>query len=274
LAVNNKLDWLSRQLNEWINSTEGEHFEFKEAKQQFSFDKLAEYCCALANEGGGKVILGITDKRPRKIVGTKAFPQLERTRRSLMEKIPLRIEVFEIFHSGKRVIVFEVPTRPIGVPIKYEGIYWSREADSVVPLSEERLRAIFAEAGLDFSADICHGATMQDLDTGAIEDFRRRWIEKSKNPGLAPLSDEQLLRDAEILRDDDILRRQRLFSNTALPTRPVPPSSGWSIGRDSFFIMTSYGIPSTCAMIFNIIRTVFSFWTFPLSKSARCARPF
>jgi len=28
------------------------------------FQKVLKYCCALANRGGGKLILGITDKRP------------------------------------------------------------------------------------------------------------------------------------------------------------------------------------------------------------------
>jgi|GEM_PF-4857805 len=42
----------------------------KEAKQNYQFEKLVDYCVALANEGGGKIILGVTDKRPRRIVGT------------------------------------------------------------------------------------------------------------------------------------------------------------------------------------------------------------
>ena len=68
-------------------------------------------------------------------------------------------------------------------------------------MSEDRLRSIFAEAGHDFSADICASATMDDLDTVAIENFRQRWIHKSGNRGLATLSQEQLLNDAEALVD-------------------------------------------------------------------------
>ena len=60
--------------------------EAKEAKQSYPFDKLVKYCAALANEGGGKVILGVTDRRPRRIVGTRAFTQPERTRAGLIEK--------------------------------------------------------------------------------------------------------------------------------------------------------------------------------------------
>ena len=66
-------------------------------------------------------------------------------------------------------------------------------------MSEDRLRAIFAEAGHDFSADICTAATMNDLDPQAIENFRERWIDKSGNRSLATLTQEQLLTDAEAL---------------------------------------------------------------------------
>ncbi len=46
--------------------SEDEHVEFKEAKHNFSFDKLVDYCAALANERGGKIVLGVTDALPRR----------------------------------------------------------------------------------------------------------------------------------------------------------------------------------------------------------------
>jgi len=59
---------------------EGENLDFKEAKEQFDSKKLAQHCIALANEGGGRLILGVTDKKPRRVVGTKAFPNIEKTK--------------------------------------------------------------------------------------------------------------------------------------------------------------------------------------------------
>jgi len=190
---------LVARLQQWLKAQEGERFEFKEAKNRFSFEDLAQYCCALANEGGGRVILGVTDRRPRRVVGTKAFSQLEDTRRSLMERLPLRIDVWEVPHPDGRVLIFDVPTRPLGTALKYHGVYWSRQADSLVPMSEDKLRLIFAETGRDFSAEVCAGARFGDLDEQAIEDFRRRWIEKSKRDVLTGIDPEQLLRDAELL---------------------------------------------------------------------------
>lgn len=56
--------------------TETEWLEFKEAKESFGFDDIGEYFSALSNEANLKgqdsawLIFGITDKPPRKIVGT------------------------------------------------------------------------------------------------------------------------------------------------------------------------------------------------------------
>lgn len=191
-----------QRLQEWIDAKEGEHFEFKEAKNHCDFNELCQYCVALANEGGGRVILGVTNRRPRRVVGSQAFDQPERTRNGLIERLHLRIDFEEIRHPDGRVLVFDVPSRPIGIPIKdKDGVYWMRSGDSLVPMSEDRLRAIFAEGGHDFSAELCPTASISDLDSASISEFRRRWIDKSGNPALAGLSDGQLLTDAEAVID-------------------------------------------------------------------------
>ena len=64
----------TNELQTWLNSREDEHLEFKEAKANFHFETLVKYCVALANEGGGRMILGVTDKLPRTVVGSRAFP--------------------------------------------------------------------------------------------------------------------------------------------------------------------------------------------------------
>jgi ATP-dependent DNA helicase RecG len=186
-------------LREWIDSKEGEHFEFKQAKNRYDFDELVQYCVALANEGGGKVLLGVTDKRPRQIVGSQAFDQPERTRSGLIDRLRLRIDFDEIATPAGRVLAFHVPPRPVGTPIEDKGIYWVRDADRLVPMPADRLRQAFAESGRDFTAEVCPDASLSDLDPAAVADFRRRWIAKSGNAALARLSDEQLLADAEAL---------------------------------------------------------------------------
>lgn len=192
------------QLEELMISKEGEHLEFKEARKNFHFETLVKYCTALSNEGGGKIILGVTDKRPRSVVGSQAFAQPERTRAGLIAQLHLNIDFSIVNHPDGRVLIFHVPTHPIGNPVKDKGVYWQRQGDSLIAMSEDRLRSIFAEAGHDFSADICASATMDDLDSASIENLRKRWIIKSGNQGLATLTQEQLLNDAEALVDGDL----------------------------------------------------------------------
>ncbi|MBI5634979.1 MAG: putative DNA binding domain-containing protein [Nitrospirae bacterium] len=187
------------QLEIWLRAKETEHIEFKEAKQRYDFEELVKYCVALANEGGGKMILGVTDKLPRHVVGTGAFTNLERTKAGLIERIHLRIDAEEIHHHQGRVLVFHVPSRPIGMPIHYEGRYFMRAGESLAPMLPDMMKRIFDEAGPDFTAETCQGASIADLDQKAVDDFRHRWARKSKNDKLLTLPSEQLLTDAELL---------------------------------------------------------------------------
>ena len=98
-----------QQLQEWLNAREDEHLEFKEAKNNFHFEKLVKYCAALANEGGGSIVLGVNDTLPRKVVGSQVFTDLERTKAGLIEKLRLRVEAQEIAHPDGRVLVFTAP---------------------------------------------------------------------------------------------------------------------------------------------------------------------
>jgi ATP-dependent DNA helicase RecG len=176
------------QLQELMLAKEDEHLEFKEAKMNFHFEMLVKYCVALANEGGGKIVLGVTDKFPRKVVGSQAFENLERTKAGLIERLRLRIDAADIRHPDGRVLVFTVPPRPIGVPISYQGAYWMRAGQDLVTMTPDMLKRIFDEAAPDFSAEICPHASIADLDPAAIEELRTRWQRKSGNEALKHLS--------------------------------------------------------------------------------------
>lgn len=193
------------EVKRWLGSAEDEHLEFKEAKRRFDFEELVRYCAALANEGGGRIILGVTDKPPRKIVGTQAFPTLERTKAGLVERLHLRVDAETIDHEGKRILIFTAPPRPIGMPIQYKGAYWMRGGESLVPMTQDLLKRIFAEAQPDFSAEVCPGATVNDLEPSAVERMRKVWHRNAKNDALLQLDDIQLLEDAELLVDGGVL---------------------------------------------------------------------
>jgi ATP-dependent DNA helicase RecG len=192
------------ELYAWMKQPEGNHLEFKEAKNAIDHGKLTQYCCALANEGGGKLILGVSDKFPRAVVGSHACPNLEKTKADLIKRLHIRIEADEIHPDGKRVVIFHVPSRPIGMPIQLDGLYWMWRGQELVPMTPDMLKRIFEEGVPDFSAQVCRDATFKDLDANAIKCFREMWHKQSGNGSLKNTSDEQLLRDCEAIVDKGI----------------------------------------------------------------------
>jgi ATP-dependent DNA helicase RecG len=157
----------------------------------------------LANEGGGKIILGVTDRRPRQIVGTAAFDEPGRTEAGLHKCLGHRIPVEELRLPEGRVLVVHVPSRLPGTAWSLNGRYFKRAGDDLAHLADHELRTLFAEAGPDFSAQPCPGATLADLEPASLALFRERWARKSSDPRKRELSDQQTLRDAELLVDGD-----------------------------------------------------------------------
>jgi ATP-dependent DNA helicase RecG len=193
-----------KDLENLLSDVEAEHLEFKEAKNRFDFDKLVEYCAAIANEGGGKVVLGVTDRRPRTVVGTSAFSEPGATIARLEERLQIRVGFAELKPANGRVLIFEVPGRPVGVPIQAGAKFLVRSGDALRPMSSEELRSIFEEVAPDFSSQVEFRATLADLDREAIETFRRRWRARANNPQIDTLSAERLLADAELLTNEGV----------------------------------------------------------------------
>jgi len=189
------------QLEQWLVDPEDENLEFKEALKNFDFEKLTRYCVALSNEGGGHVVLGVTDKRPRNVVGSNAFRDLAKLKRDLSQRLHLRVDATELAHASGRVLVITSPPRPIGCPIEYRGAYWMRRGEDLVPMTPEVLKRIFDEAQPDYSAEVCPGATIEDLDPAAIERLRTLWRARSGNEALDEMPTDQLIEDAELSID-------------------------------------------------------------------------
>jgi len=134
------------QINLWRQlPSETQNLEFKEAKTQYDTKKLSRYCVAIANEGGGHLILGVKDKLPREVVGTQAFNDVVDIAGKLFTWVGFRVDIEEINHPDGRILVFIIPPRPRGTAYHYEGAYLMRSGEELVPMSEDQLRKIFAE---------------------------------------------------------------------------------------------------------------------------------
>lgn len=189
-------------LNDWLAApTESEHLEFKEAKQQFDTTKLLRYCVALANEGGGHLILGVSDQPPRKVVGSQAFAavsDLNNMKARIVEKLRIRVDTVELDHPDGRVLVFEIPSRPAGHPLDFEGAYLMRAGEDLVPMTPDQLRRIFAEGQPDwFSQPARQNASADDvvalLDTQTYFELSKLPYPTTREGVLARLSSEGLI---------------------------------------------------------------------------------
>lgn len=129
---------------------EHQQLEFKEAKNQFDTRKLCGYCVAIANEGGGQLLLGIANNPPRPVTGTQAFPDTNDIAEKLFAWLGFRVDAEAVQHPNGRVVVFHIPSRPRGTAYHHDGKYLMRSGEELVPMSEDRLRAIFAEGQPDW----------------------------------------------------------------------------------------------------------------------------
>jgi ATP-dependent DNA helicase RecG len=209
----------SEQFEDWIAEPEGLRLEFKSATGGFHFDTLTNYCVAIANEGGGKIILGVTDRRPRQVVGTAAFAEPGRTEAGLYERLHHRILVEEYHYKGHRVLIVHVPSRLPSTAWEYQGRYLRRAGDDLKSIPPAELQAMFAEVVSDYSAEPCQ-ATIAELTPEALADFRHRWAIKTKNGRIEQWNDEETLRNAELLVDGKLtIAALLLFGTPAALTR-------------------------------------------------------
>lgn len=183
-------------LNKLRNLTaENEIVEFKEAKNTYDFTKLGKYFSALSNEANlfGKpyawLVFGIENNK-HEIVGSQYRPErknLDRLKGEIANKTTNRIsfiEIYELFEPEGRVVMFQIPAAPKGIPVAFDGHYYARDGEELVPLNLEKIERIRAQILVDdWSAAIISDAAIDDLDEDAIALARKNF--KSKFPEKA-----------------------------------------------------------------------------------------
>ena len=195
---------------------ESEHkIEFKRAEHNFPWNGGSHsdqrerrkcflgYIVALANEGGGFIVLGMDDTLPHKVVGSDfGLNKLGELEDAVYEKLGIRIRAAELFDTeNNRVVLTTIPPRPIGKIMKFEGVPLMRVGESLRNMSDEEIFAILSEQEPDFSAKICEGISIADLDEAAIKKMKESYARKQKNPGFMQLSTEQVLTDLKLLEN-------------------------------------------------------------------------
>jgi len=173
---------------------ETEIVEFKEAKRGYDFSKLGKYFSALSNEANlnnkavAWLVFGIKDSdksyvntqfrtNPTDLLSLKAEIANHTTNRITF------IEIHEVCDANGRVLLFEIPAAPQGIPVAFKGHYYGRDGEELQPLNIEELERIRKQAkNTDWSIGILEKATLSDLSEEAIAKARQSF--KTKNPKL------------------------------------------------------------------------------------------
>ncbi len=174
---------------------ETEWLEFKEAKTQYDFDKLGRYFSAISNEANlkgrdyGWLIFGVEDK-DRRVVGSqfrKNVADLENLKKEVAVHTDQQLSFLDIFvlsHTEVRVVMFQIPAAPRGIPIGWKGHYYGRDGESLGALNIQEIEQIRRQSVPDdWSAMMVPEADLNSLDSTALALARDKYREK--HPELA-----------------------------------------------------------------------------------------
>ena len=191
--MNRQKDELKALLEQLIHDWENEVVEFKEAGKDYSTDKIGEYFSALSNESSLRkmekawLVFGVNNKS-RTVVGSDYRLKSERLQSTKMQvaentdpSVTFR-NIHELDHPGGRVILFEIPAAPRGIPIAWKGHYYARAGESLTHLGLDKLDEIRQQTqASDWSAQLVPRATIDNLDQQALQKARDFYARKYSN---------------------------------------------------------------------------------------------
>lgn len=230
-----------------IQHKESEVVEFKKAENNFDFDDLGKYFSALSNEANLRgldfawLIFGYDEKR-HEIVGTSYkngegalnnlkhdFSQHTNDGQTFREIIPVEVD-------GKRILMFKIPASPRNIVMKWKGIAYGRDGESLKPLNQSKQDEIRRQTPApDWSAEIVPDATIDDLDEVAIAKARKMFKKvHSRIPAeeVNRWSAEEFLSKCELMVNGKLTRAAiillgKMFSDSKL--RPAVAEVTWTL---------------------------------------------
>ena len=229
------------------NHSESEVVEFKKAENNFDFDDLGKYFSALSNEANLRkldfawLIFGYDEKR-HEIVGTSYkngegalnnlkhdFSQHTTDGQTFREIIPIEVD-------GKRILMFKIPASPRNIVMKWKGIAYGRDGESLKPLNQSKQDEIRRQTPApDWSAEIVPDATIEDLDEVAIAKARKMFKKVHSRIPIEEVnrwSTEEFLSKCELMVNGKLTRAAiillgKMFSDSKL--RPAVAEVTWTL---------------------------------------------
>lgn len=179
------------------------NLSFNGADKQKPSDRrkcILGYVVALANAGGGHLVMGMEDELPHKVVGTRqnenALGQLEN---DIYKALQIPVDAYELRDERNLRVVVSIPRHPIGKALKYEDVALWRSGEELIPMPDKVMFSILQETDPDYSQAICEGVTINDLDKEAIAILKEKFARKQNNPTFTSLSDYQALSDLKLV---------------------------------------------------------------------------
>jgi ATP-dependent DNA helicase RecG len=185
---------LLEKLNSLIDTWENEVVEFKQAGNDYDTDKIGRYFSALANEANLRnqerawLVFGV-DNKNRSVVGTnyrhESAERLQSLKMQMSEGAEPSItfrNIHELLIPQGRVVLFEIPAAPRGMPIAWKGHYYARAGESLTSLGLDKQDEIRQQTlALDWSAQVVANATLGVLDPAAVQKARESFAKKYAN---------------------------------------------------------------------------------------------
>lgn len=230
-----------------ISHKESEVVEFKKAENSFDFDDLGKYFSALSNEANLRgldfawLIFGYDEKK-YEIVGT-SYKNGESALNNLKHDFAQHTtdgqtfrEIAPIEVNGKRILMFKIPASPRNIVMKWKGIAFGRDGESLKPLNQSKMDEIRHQTPEpDWSAELVPNATIDDLDEVAIAKARKMFKKvHSRIPAeeVNRWSTEEFLSKCELMVDGKLTRAAiillgKMFSDSKL--RPAVAEVTWTL---------------------------------------------
>lgn len=239
---------LQSLLTSLIATWENEVVEFKRAGNDYDTNKIGEYFSALANEANLRnverawLVFGV-DNKTRSVVGSDYRQDHERLH-SLKMQVAAETEpsitfrdIHELQTPQGRVVLFEIPAAPMGMPIGWKGHYYSRAGESLTSLGLDKQDEIRGQMGAtDWSAQVVQGATLAHLDASALtrarESFARKYANRFEPDVVMRWTDSTFLDRAKLTQDGQITRTTLLLlgkEESAHLLSPNPAQMTWKL---------------------------------------------
>jgi ATP-dependent DNA helicase RecG len=214
------VQFLERLKTERSAELESMTVEFKEYRDEQALHNakdLAEEICALANTGGGVIVVGIRDSSnlrggslEEQIVGFPVCDTLTlRERLSGKLKPHLELQISGLSFEGKHLLVVDVPMKRDGLVATSSGKVYTREGRSSRPMSPDEIeRSVKRLQTYDWSGDDVDLKPSEGLDPEALAEAKAEFV---RSRGLTELDDGAFLEAVEGTKNGVLTKACILF---------------------------------------------------------------